>query len=78
MAKVNGTLWDLDRPFESDATLELLTRFEDDEAKVSFGFLLCLLLILSNSYQPVFIIIMLFLEKSNTLQNIPSFYERST
>lgn len=36
VAKVNGTLWDLDRPFESDATLELLTRFEDDEAKTVY------------------------------------------
>ena len=35
VAKVNGTLWDLDRPFECDATLELLNKFDDDEAKVT-------------------------------------------
>ena len=32
MAKVNGELWDLDRPLEGDATVELLT-FEDEEAR---------------------------------------------
>ena len=30
VAKVNGVLWDLDRPFESDAKLEIL-KFEDKE-----------------------------------------------
>ncbi|CAD5234371.1 unnamed protein product [Bursaphelenchus xylophilus] len=35
IAKVNGELWDLDRPFESDATLSLL-KFDDDEAKQVF------------------------------------------
>ena len=32
VAKVNGELWDLDRPLEGDATVELLT-FEDEEAQ---------------------------------------------
>ncbi|RKP13158.1 hypothetical protein BJ684DRAFT_20334 [Piptocephalis cylindrospora] len=35
IAKVNGVLWDLTRPFESDATLELLD-FENDEGKMVF------------------------------------------
>ncbi|CAD6192576.1 unnamed protein product [Caenorhabditis auriculariae] len=35
IAKVNGQVWDLDRPFESDATLHLL-KFDDDEAKQVF------------------------------------------
>ncbi|CAJ0574882.1 unnamed protein product, partial [Mesorhabditis spiculigera] len=35
IAKVNGELWDLDRPFEGDATLALL-KFDDDEAKAVF------------------------------------------
>lgn len=30
MAKVNGELWDLDRPFEKDSSLQLL-KFEDPE-----------------------------------------------
>jgi len=34
VAKVNGELWDLDRPFEGDAELKLL-KFEDEE--VAFG-----------------------------------------
>lgn len=38
IAKVNGAVWDLDRPFEGNAKLELL-KFDDDEAKqVSFLF----------------------------------------
>lgn len=32
IAKVNGELWDLDRPLEGDCTLELLT-FDNEEAK---------------------------------------------
>ncbi|XP_014670263.1 PREDICTED: threonine--tRNA ligase, cytoplasmic-like [Priapulus caudatus] len=35
IAKVNGTLWDLDRPLEGNCSLELL-KFEDDEAKQVF------------------------------------------
>ncbi|XP_065186810.1 threonine--tRNA ligase 1, cytoplasmic-like [Sycon ciliatum] len=35
VAKVNGELWDLDRPFESDATLELL-KFDDKEGEQVF------------------------------------------
>lgn len=35
IAKVNGELWDLDRPFEKDSTLQLL-KFDDDEAKQVF------------------------------------------
>ncbi|KAK6045058.1 TGS domain protein, partial [Cooperia oncophora] len=35
IAKVNGEVWDLDRPFEGDATLQLL-KFDDDEAKQVF------------------------------------------
>ena len=30
IAKVNGVLWDLDRPLEGDAELKLL-KFDDDE-----------------------------------------------
>lgn len=30
VAKVNGELWDLDRPFEKDSSLQLL-KFEDAE-----------------------------------------------
>ena len=32
IAKVNGELWDLDRPFEGDASLKLLN-FDNDEGK---------------------------------------------
>lgn len=32
IAKVNGELWDLDRPLEGDSTLELLT-FDNEEAQ---------------------------------------------
>lgn len=32
VAKVNGELWDLDRPLEGDSTLELLT-FDNEEAQ---------------------------------------------
>lgn len=32
IAKVNGELWDLDRPLEGDCTLELLM-FDNEEAK---------------------------------------------
>ncbi|RCN29082.1 putative threonine--tRNA ligase [Ancylostoma caninum] len=35
IAKVNGEVWDLDRPFEKDSTLHLL-KFDDDEAKQVF------------------------------------------
>ncbi|CAI4224899.1 unnamed protein product [Auanema sp. JU1783] len=35
IAKVDGAVWDLDRPFENDATLHLL-KFDDDEAKQVF------------------------------------------
>ncbi|XP_065188479.1 threonine--tRNA ligase 1, cytoplasmic-like [Sycon ciliatum] len=35
VAKVNGELWDLDRPLENDATLELL-KFDDDQGKQVF------------------------------------------
>uniref|UniRef100_A0A914CH47 threonine--tRNA ligase n=1 Tax=Acrobeloides nanus TaxID=290746 RepID=A0A914CH47_9BILA len=35
IAKVNGELWDLDRPFEGDATLQILN-FDDDEGKQVF------------------------------------------
>ncbi|KNC80970.1 hypothetical protein SARC_06685 [Sphaeroforma arctica JP610] len=34
-AKVNGELWDLDRPFEGDAKLQLIS-FDDDEGKQVF------------------------------------------
>ncbi|XP_061451034.1 threonine--tRNA ligase 2, cytoplasmic isoform X2 [Rhineura floridana] len=35
IAKVNGELWDLDRPMEGDSTLELLT-FESEEAQAVY------------------------------------------
>uniref|UniRef100_A0A914HFJ7 threonine--tRNA ligase n=1 Tax=Globodera rostochiensis TaxID=31243 RepID=A0A914HFJ7_GLORO len=35
IAKVNGELWDLDRPLECDSTLKLIS-FEDDEGKQVF------------------------------------------
>ncbi|NXE60624.1 SYTC2 ligase, partial [Calcarius ornatus] len=35
IAKVNGELWDLDRPLEGDCTLELLT-FDNEEAKAVY------------------------------------------
>ena len=35
IAKVNGELWDLDRPLEFDCSLQLL-KFDDDEAKAVF------------------------------------------
>lgn len=35
ISKVNGTVWDLERPLEEDSTLELLD-FENDEAKQVF------------------------------------------
>ncbi|CAF3787285.1 unnamed protein product, partial [Rotaria magnacalcarata] len=35
IAKVNGDLWDLDRPFEKDAALELI-KFDDDQGKQVF------------------------------------------
>lgn len=38
IAKVNGEVWDLDRPFEGDATLQVL-KFDDDEAKQVLCFL---------------------------------------
>ncbi|KAB7499883.1 Threonine--tRNA ligase, cytoplasmic [Armadillidium nasatum] len=35
VAKVNGVVWDLERPFEEDSSLELL-KFDNDEAKTVF------------------------------------------
>ncbi|XP_051004644.1 threonine--tRNA ligase 2, cytoplasmic [Acomys russatus] len=35
IAKVNGVLWDLDRPLEEDSTVELLT-FDDEEAQAVY------------------------------------------
>ncbi|XP_071075549.1 threonine--tRNA ligase 2, cytoplasmic isoform X2 [Desmodus rotundus] len=35
VARVNGELWDLDRPLEGDSTLELLT-FDDEEAQAVY------------------------------------------
>jgi threonyl-tRNA synthetase len=35
VAKVNGVLWDLDRPFERDAELKLL-KFNDEEGQYVF------------------------------------------
>ncbi len=35
MAKVNGEVWDLDRPLEDDCSLQLL-KFDDDEGKAVF------------------------------------------
>ncbi|ESN97826.1 hypothetical protein HELRODRAFT_85090, partial [Helobdella robusta] len=35
ISKVNGVVWDLDRPFEKDATLQLL-KFDDPEARAVF------------------------------------------
>ncbi|PAV75103.1 hypothetical protein WR25_05460 [Diploscapter pachys] len=35
ISKVNGEVWDLDRPFEGDASLQIL-KFDDDEAKAVF------------------------------------------
>ncbi|KAL6056366.1 hypothetical protein STEG23_016524 [Scotinomys teguina] len=35
IAKVNGTLWDLDRPLEGDSTVELLM-FDDEEAQAVY------------------------------------------
>ena len=35
VAKVNDVVWDLDRPFEVDSSLQLL-KFDDPEAKVNF------------------------------------------
>lgn len=35
ISKVNGTLWDLDRPLENDCKLELL-KFDDPEAQGVF------------------------------------------
>ena len=36
IAKVNGELWDLDRPFEKDATLQLL-KFDDKDGKLEIS-----------------------------------------
>ncbi|XP_053127903.1 threonine--tRNA ligase 2, cytoplasmic isoform X2 [Hemicordylus capensis] len=38
IAKVNGELWDLDRPLEGDSALELLM-FDSEEAQATFGLL---------------------------------------
>merc|ERR1712168_1123924 len=35
VAKVNGEVWDLDRPFEGDASLQLI-KFEDEEGQMVF------------------------------------------
>ena len=35
VAKVNGDLWDLDRPLEQDANLELV-KFDDEEGQAVF------------------------------------------
>ena len=35
IAKVNDVLWDLDRPLEQDASLQLL-KFEDKDGKSTF------------------------------------------
>ncbi|KAM7048465.1 threonine--tRNA ligase 2, cytoplasmic [Molossus nigricans] len=35
IARVNGELWDLDRPLEGDSTLELLT-FDDEDAQAAY------------------------------------------
>lgn len=35
VAKVNGELWDLDRPLEGDSSLKLL-KFEDEEGEYVF------------------------------------------
>lgn len=35
VAKINGVLWDLDRPLEADCTLQLI-KFDDDEGKAVF------------------------------------------
>ena len=39
IAKVNGELWDLDRPLEQDVTLQLL-KFDDKDGKNILGFYL--------------------------------------
>ena len=36
VAKVNGVVWDLDRPFEEDSSLQLL-KFEDEDGKPVFS-----------------------------------------
>ena len=36
VAKVNGDVWDLDRPFEEDSSLQLL-KFDDPDGKLSFA-----------------------------------------
>ena len=33
IAKVNGALWDLDRPFEKDSSLELI-KFDDEQGNL--------------------------------------------
>ena len=35
VGKVNGVVWDLDRPFEEDSTLQLL-KFDDPDGKNTF------------------------------------------
>ena len=39
VAKVNGVVWDLDRPFEENSSLQLL-KFEDEDGKTDFTTLL--------------------------------------
>lgn len=40
ISKVDGVLWDLDRPLEKSCSLQLL-KFDDDEGKYTFGCLVC-------------------------------------
>ena len=45
VSKVNGEVWDLDRPFEDSCSLEIV-KFDDDEGKVMY-----LLLLLYHKYE---------------------------
>jgi threonyl-tRNA synthetase len=36
IAKINGELWDLDRPLEKDSELQLL-KFDDEEGKYEYN-----------------------------------------
>ncbi|MCP9265132.1 Threonine--tRNA ligase, cytoplasmic [Dirofilaria immitis] len=46
VAKVNGEVWDLDRPFEGDANLQILNFDDDEENRIS-----CLMMFLSSVVQ---------------------------
>ena len=35
ISKVNGELWDLERPFEKDSTLQLI-KFDDEQGRIFF------------------------------------------